>query len=149
MCDNSRGYFYSATKDVRPVIGTGNYQPDITIFASFHDYGFTNIQAAFGLDNFFIGNNNEGNVMVKQVPVAMIDDSSFTWLGLLGLDSSESTFSLPTLGSGTDKQPDEVVKRNSLLQSMKDEGNIPSLSWSYHAGSYARMYSHSMSYLAV
>jgi hypothetical protein len=139
-CAKSRGYFYNATKDVQPVIGSGNYQTDITQFVGFHDYGFVDIQAAFGLDNIVVG-----DTVAKQIPVGLLADASFTWLGLLGLDPGVSTFSLP---SETGNSSIQVQRRSSLLQILKDAGDIPSLSWSYHAGSAARTISVHTSNLA-
>jgi hypothetical protein len=73
-----------------------------------------------------LGHLGGGGPSVRSV-LAGIGDTHFTWLGALALNPRPVNF--------TDK-PGAVF--TTLVQQLKDQGNISSLSWGYTAGSQYR-----------
>lgn len=92
----------------------------------------------FGLDKVGLQISNSGGVELEGQVVAGIAESDF-WLGNFGLGPKPVNF------SGLE------YPVASYLQSLKDNGKIPSLSWGYTAGaSYSKSFIHaSQSYSSL
>jgi hypothetical protein len=140
-CESSRGFFYSHNNNTRLFTKppSASTSANISNLEVFHDYGVTNMKAHYVSDNIQLGFKN-----INQATVGAIIDSNFTWLGLLGLDHQPYNFSIPmdmfsennTQGLSDPNVANKLIQNPSLLQQMKTEGIIPSLSWAYHAGSH-------------
>lgn len=77
----------------------------------------------FGTDVMTLGWPGSGGVTVEKSIIAGIGDTHFTWLGVIGLNPRPTNFS-----SAND------APQTSFIQSLKNQGDIPSLSWAYTAG---------------
>jgi hypothetical protein len=84
----------------------------------------------FGYDSMTLGYTGGGGPTVQRSVIAGIADTHFTWLGALGLNPRPVNFtSMPGAS-----QP-------SLVQTLKNQGDIKSLSWAYTAGAhYSKLY---------
>ena len=72
------------------------------------------------------GSSKAGVSPIQHSTVALLSDYTYSWIGMLGLDARPSNFT--ELG-GMD------VPQKSLMQKLKDSKSIPSISYSYTAGS--------------
>jgi hypothetical protein len=81
----------------------------------------------FGFDAVTLGWQGSRGPSVEHSIVAGIADTTFSWLGVLGLNPRPTNFS-------TFPNNPQV----SFVQSLKDYNNIPSLSWAYTAGAQYR-----------
>lgn len=84
------------------------------------------VNGDYGYDSVTLGHLGGGGPTVRSV-IAGIGDTHFTWLGALGLNPRPVNF--------TDKPGAPFP---SLVQLLKDQGNISSLSWAYTAGARYR-----------
>lgn len=82
----------------------------------------------FGFDTVTLGWQGSNGPSVEHSVVAGIADTTFTWLGVLGLNPRPTNFST----FPNSPQP-------SLVQLLKDQNSIPSLSWAYTAGAPYRL----------
>ncbi|KAF2438355.1 acid protease [Karstenula rhodostoma CBS 690.94] len=82
----------------------------------------------FGFDTVTLGWQGSNGPSVEHSVVAGIADTTFTWLGVLGLNPRPTNFST----FPNSPQP-------SLIQLLKDQNSIPSLSWAYTAGAPYRL----------
>lgn len=87
-----------------------------------------NIFGDFGFDTVTLGWQGSGGPTVEHSIVAGVGDTHFTWLGGLGLNPRPTNFS-------TFPNSPQV----SLIQSLKNERMIPSVSWAYTAGAPYRL----------
>jgi hypothetical protein len=145
LCDESRGYFYSRsdstqfyTTDNKSAVPLGQYE-------IFQDYGMSNITATVLTDSARVGTGINGDVDLEKTTIEGIYDYNLTWLGLLGLDWHPTNFTLSAavmnenFSTSVVNREDplkNVIQPPSLLEQLKNEEKIPSLSWAYHAGSY-------------
>jgi hypothetical protein len=83
----------------------------------------------FSFDTVTLGWQGSGGPSVEHSVVAGIADTTFTWMGVLGLNPRPTNFS-------TFPNSPQV----SFLQSLRNQNNIPSLSWAYTAGAQYREY---------
>ncbi|KAF2873635.1 aspartic peptidase domain-containing protein [Massariosphaeria phaeospora] len=82
----------------------------------------------FGFDSVTLGWQGSGGPIVEHSIVAGIGDTHFSWLGVLGLNPRPTNFtSLPN------------SPQLSLIQTLKSQGSIPSVSWAYTAGAQYRL----------
>lgn len=88
-------------------------------------YGYDNLAVDFGWDTVMLGYPGAGIPPVKHQLIGQLWDYGYTSVGLLGLDPKPTNFTDMMSMSGG--QP-------SLLQTLKDNKTIPSLSYGYHAG---------------
>jgi hypothetical protein len=79
----------------------------------------------FGYDNVLLGLATDQNVSIGHQPVAGIADVNY-WLGLVGLGAQPTSFS----SSSSPVQ--------SLFVNLRENNQIPSLSFAYTAGAYYR-----------
>lgn len=122
-CPASRGKTFNSS-----ISGTwkGNLQwsvYDLGVGDQLRDY---TVNGDYGFDTVTLGHLRGGGPSVRGV-VAAVGDTHFTWLGALGLNPRPVNF--------TDKPQEPFT---SLLQQLKDQGNISSLSWAYTAGAQYR-----------
>ncbi|KAF2190223.1 acid protease [Zopfia rhizophila CBS 207.26] len=87
-----------------------------------------NVFGDFGFDSVTLGWQGSGGPTVEHSIVAGIGDTSFTWLGVLGLNPRPTNFS-------TFLNNPQV----SLIQALRNQNNIPSMSWAYTAGAPYRL----------
>jgi|TARA_R110002003_G_scaffold125_10_gene11449 hypothetical protein len=81
------------------------------------------VSGDYGYDTVTLGYPDGGGPTVARTVIAGIGDTQFTWLGVLGMNPRPVNFST-TPGA----------PQRSFVQALKDEGDIPSLSWAYTAG---------------
>ncbi|KAH7083520.1 peptidase aspartic [Paraphoma chrysanthemicola] len=81
------------------------------------------VNGDYGIDSVTLGYPGGGGATVSRSVIAGIGDTHFTWLGVLGLNPRPVNFST------TPNAP-----KTSFVQSLKDQGDIPSLAWAYTAG---------------
>jgi hypothetical protein len=129
-CEDSRGGLFKSNLSTS-YVNISVY--DVSANAAFHTFGFTKLPAHIGRDFFelnlpktVVNTVNPSSGRLDNLIVAGIKDLNYTWLGMLGLDARESYFS----GLGGFSTP-----QDTLLTRLKRNGLIPSLSWSYTAGS--------------
>lgn len=79
----------------------------------------------FGSDVVSLGWSTSTNAVVEHSIVAGIGDTHFTWMGVLGLNPRPTNFS-----------SESNAPKESFVQALKSQGDIPSVSWSYTAGAY-------------
>ncbi|KAF9736913.1 hypothetical protein PMIN06_010682 [Paraphaeosphaeria minitans] len=82
----------------------------------------------FGFDTVTLGWQGSNGPSVEHSVVAGIADTTLTWLGVLGLNPRPTNFST----FPNSPQP-------SLVQLLKTQNSIPSLSWAYTAGAPYRL----------
>ncbi|KAF2681582.1 acid protease [Lentithecium fluviatile CBS 122367] len=82
----------------------------------------------FGFDTVTLGWQGSGGPSVDHSIVAGIADTTFTWLGVLGLNPRPTNFS-------TFPNNPQV----SFIQALRNQNSIPSLSWAYTAGAQYRL----------
>ncbi|KAJ4290316.1 hypothetical protein N0V90_010532 [Kalmusia sp. IMI 367209] len=87
-----------------------------------------NVFGDFGFDTVTLGWQGSNQPTVKHSVVAGIADTTFSWLGVLGLNPRPTNFST----FPNSPQP-------SFVQLLKDQNSIPSLSWAYTAGAPYRL----------
>lgn len=87
-----------------------------------------NVFGDFGFDTVTLGWQGSGGPSVEHSIVAGIGDTHFSWLGVLGLNPRPTNFS--TLANSP---------QVSFVQSLKDQNQIPSVSWAYTAGAPYRL----------
>ncbi|KAF2468987.1 acid protease [Lindgomyces ingoldianus] len=87
-----------------------------------------NVFGDFGFDSVTLGWPGSGGPSVEHSIVAGVGDTTFSWLGVLGLNPRPTNFSTflnnPQVG---------------FVQALKNQNNIPSVSWSYTAGAPYRL----------
>jgi hypothetical protein len=141
-CNKSRGNLYKGSGALKQMAKTGEaYGVDLSGFSVFKNYGFQNINATFWPEALAL-NTTSGSetstTVINDVTVGLISETQFTWMNLLGLDSKPTMHTGPS--NSKQAKSGAVLEQKSLLQTMKDANNIPSLSWAYHAGSYSRKF---------
>ncbi|KAK7193291.1 hypothetical protein DPSP01_013840 [Paraphaeosphaeria sporulosa] len=87
-----------------------------------------NVFGDFGFDTVTLGWQGSNGPSVEHSVVAGIADTTFTWMGVLGLNPRPTNFST----FPNSPQP-------SLVQLLKDQNSIPSLTWAYTAGAPYRL----------
>ncbi|KAF2806460.1 acid protease [Mytilinidion resinicola] len=87
-----------------------------------------NVFGDFGFDTVTLGWQGSGGPTVEHSIVAGLGDTTMTWLGVLGLNPRPTNFS-------TFVNNPQV----SLVQSLKNQEAIPSVSWAYTAGAQYRL----------
>jgi hypothetical protein len=134
-CPQSRGGTFDHSSSGDSYLPEAKY--DLRDNAAFNNYGFTRVVAEIGYDTFKFGwrykdskgtNQISQNVTkVEHALVAEITAYNYTWLGMLGIDPR------PTNLSAASGQ--FVGSQDAVLTKLKSNSIIPSLSWSYTAGS--------------
>ncbi|GME48814.1 acid protease [Neofusicoccum parvum] len=110
-------------QDFRVLVSTrGSALLDLENNLEFHES-----MGMYGLDTIRLGFNQEENALVvNNTQVVGFTDQGYSYMGLLGMSNAESSI------SNTDKP------MKSLIQTLKDNSQIPSLSYGYTAGAYYR-----------
>jgi hypothetical protein len=105
-----------------PIDGTLNFAE----YSTFKDFSNqTELRSKYGSDNISLGWQGQSSFNTTAV-FGRLYDSSYTWTGLLGLDPEPINFTEYRGYQGG---------KPSLLTTLKTASQIPSLSWSYTAGS--------------
>ncbi|KAF2004219.1 acid protease [Amniculicola lignicola CBS 123094] len=120
-CGESRGKFFNMNNSLTWV---PNSIFELGIEANL-DYS---VFGDFGFDTVTLGFGGSGGPSVEHAIVAGIADTSFSWLGVLGLNPRPTNFS-------TFPNNPQV----SFVQALKNQKSIPSVSWSYTAGAQYRL----------
>jgi hypothetical protein len=140
-CNKSRGNLYKGSGALTQLAKTGEASRiDLSKFSVFKNYGFQNINATFWREALALKTttgSDSNRTVINDVTVGLVSDTQFTWMTLLGLDSKSTKHAV--LSNSEQPKPGTIREQKSLLQTMKDANNVPSLSWAYHAGSYSRM----------
>jgi hypothetical protein len=124
-CENARGgIFYRNLSRTHHQLGMYNFGKN----AAYNDFGFTEVPGFVGWDTVKLNQPEKGgrNPLVDSLLVTEIATRKYSFLGMLGLDVRPTNLS--ELGRN---DPQE-----NLLSQLKENDNIPSLSWSYTAGSH-------------
>jgi hypothetical protein len=141
-CDESRGKLY---KDTTHVIELGQqgeeyaFQTKLKKFKVFSLFGIDESEVQYWFDHLTFGYKTDlndgkpGHTSAANVPLGIMSDGKYSWTGLLGIDPRPLNYTLSVSG--------REINRKSLLQTLRDARDIPSLSWSYHAGSQGRKFS--------
>ena len=126
-CSVSRGGIFNHSMSTSYV---GGKLYNFSAYAVFHDFGFNQIAGQVGLESFEFNTPKEtgdnSSKVLKDVIMTEISDFGFTWLGMLGLNDRRTNLS----DIGGMKAPQETT-----LHALKRQNIIPSVSWSYTAGS--------------
>lgn len=126
--DNSKAAFDASNKSNISVYNVEAYQTLKNFGGDFPAYGFHS-NVTIGYTQADIQASASQSI---QLPLLQFYDPNYAWVGLLGIDPRPANFT-----SGT---PPQTSMEKSLLQSLKDSGEIKSMSWAYTAGSYNRMF---------
>jgi hypothetical protein len=95
-----------------------------------------NVNGDFAFDAVTLGWQGSGGPTVEHTVVAGLGDTRLSWLGVLGLNPRPTNFS-------TFPNNPQV----SFVQALRNQNNIPSVSWAYTAGASYRKSLHSYAYL--
>ena len=87
------------------------------------------VYGEFGWDVVSLGWPGSAGPTAEHSVVAGIGDTHFTWLGVLGLNPRPTNFT---------NMPNDP--QASFIQKLKDQEDIPSLSWAYTAGAQYSKY---------
>jgi len=128
-----------STIDIQAQQGTA-FATNLNRFAVFSNYGFDNVPTQMWHDTVAFGYPSKRPLdQANDVPMGLISDLQYSWLGLMGLDERPTNFTMPRTpnqGGTAPNGPTQMMR--SMLQVLKDAKKIPSLSWAYHAGSQGR-----------
>jgi len=150
-CSESRGSVYLPESNFQQILddpSTPSVKINLAQSNTFKNYGVNSLETNFNLDNFSFGDDPSNVTTVTQLAVGKTAAQFVSWVGMLGLDYhptnlidlNETLSENSTLRDN--QQPvnsSRVLREESLLQKLKNAGNISSLSWAYHAGSYGCM----------
>lgn len=115
-CSDSRGRIFNPNSSLTWVPNS-IFNLEVETFSELDVFG------DFGFDTVSLGWTGSGGPKVDHSIVAGIGDTTFTWLGVLGLNPRPTNFS-------TFLNNPQV----SFIQALKNQRQIPSLSWAYTAG---------------
>ncbi|KAF2011413.1 acid protease [Aaosphaeria arxii CBS 175.79] len=120
-CIDSRGGIFNPNKSL-------TWVPNSIFGLGVETYSDLEVFGDFGFDTMTLGWQGSGGPTVEHSIIAGIGDTSFSWLGTLGLNPRPTNFS-------TMPNNPQV----SFVQSLKNQNSIPSVSWAYTAGASYRL----------